>query len=80
MPARRPEPAILSLATAKSGKTVDAPGVTTTPEPFASRHAKKSILSGLPPVATTRLSHFALHVVKYPKKESNPLAWVVEPL
>src|SRR6267142_1110317 len=35
MPARRPEPVIpVRSATAKSGKTVDAPGVTTTPEPL----------------------------------------------
>jgi ATP-dependent Clp protease ATP-binding subunit ClpA len=35
MPARRPEPVIpVRSATAKSGKTADAPGVTTTPEPL----------------------------------------------
>jgi hypothetical protein len=35
MPARRPETVIpVRSATAKSGKAVDAPGVTTTPEPL----------------------------------------------
>src|SRR6202158_3729448 len=36
MPARRPEPMLpVRVATAKSGKAVDAPGATTTPEPVA---------------------------------------------